>query len=177
MLHNDNGINGEQLTCLNAGHTHTQVWDVVFLLLNPVQFFPWRRQHPLKFPAKSILAQIELNKTTSTVPDARGLCLSKFDTAYDVGYTPGGLNFYIFNFYIFNFYIFNFYIFNFYIFNFYIFNFYIFKFYIFNFYIFDFYIFNFYIFNVLELTPSLFFMCRQLLQSACRWRCELDSIS
>ena len=112
MLHNDNGINGEQLTCLNAGHTHTQVWDVVFLLLNPVQFFPWRRQRPLKFRAKSILAQIELNKTTSTVPDARGLCLSKFDTAYDVGYTPGGLNFYIFNFYTFKFYIFNFYIFN-----------------------------------------------------------------
>ena len=112
MLHNDNGINGEQLTCSNAGHPHTQVWDVVFLLLNPVQFFPWRRQHPLKFPAKSILAQIELNKTTSTVPDARGLCLSKFDTAYDVGYTPGGLNFYIFNFYTFKFYIFNFYIFN-----------------------------------------------------------------
>ena len=112
MLHNDNGINGKQLTCSNAGHPHTQVWDVVFLLLNPVQFFPWRRQHPLKFPAKSILAQIELNKTTSTVPDARGLCLSKFDTAYDVGYTPGGLNFYIFNFYTFKFYIFNFYIFN-----------------------------------------------------------------
>ena len=112
MLHNDNGINGKQLTCSNAGHPHTQVWDVVFLLLNPVQFFPWRRQRPLKFRAKSILAQIELNKTTSTVPDARGLCLSKFDTAYDVGYTPGGLNFYIFNFYTFKFYIFNFYIFN-----------------------------------------------------------------